>query len=84
VYSGELSASLLRPAHAVHQVIARAMAQKAYRLLPLAVLVPVTLVVVGASLPADPGAWLLAVEVTLLARSRPSTWPRSWGRWRSG
>jgi ABC-type uncharacterized transport system permease subunit len=66
VYTGELSALLLRPCHALHTVVARALAEKVYRLPPLLVLVPVALVLTGGSVQVDPMGWVVAVAVTLL------------------
>ena len=52
VYSGQMSALLVRPCHPVHQVIARAIAEKVYVLPGLAIIVPVALVLTGGRSPA--------------------------------
>ena len=66
VYSGQMSALLVRPCHPVHQVIARAIAEKVYVLPGLAIIVPVALVLTGGSVSGTPFAWLVAVLATLL------------------
>ena len=66
VYSGQLSAQLLRPVHPLHQVVARAFATKLYSLPPMLLVVPVSLWLTGGQVSDRPGDWALAVVVTLL------------------
>ncbi len=66
VYTGQLSAQLLRPVHPLHQVVARAFAMKLYGLPPMLLVVPVALWVTGGRVSGSPGDWALAVVVTLL------------------
>ena len=66
VYSGQMSALLVRPCHPVHQVIARGIAEKVYVLPGLVVIVPVALVLTGGSVSGTPSAWLVAILATLL------------------
>ncbi len=66
VYSGQMSALLVRPCHPIHQVVARAVAEKAYVLPGLVVIVPVALALTGGSVTGTPFAWLVAVLATLL------------------
>ncbi len=66
VYSGQLSALLLRPSHPIHPLVARALAEKVYGLPVVVALVAVVLVLAGGTVRAGPGAWLVAVTVTVL------------------
>lgn len=66
VYSGELSARLLQPVHALHQIVAQGVAHNALRLIPLVAVVPVTLHLLGGAVSSDLGDWLLAGLVTIL------------------
>lgn len=66
VYSGQLSAQLLRPVHPLHQVVARAFATKLYGLPPMLVVVPVALWLTGGQVSAGPADWALAAVVTIL------------------
>ena len=60
VYSGELSALMLRPHHPLHVLIARGLAQLAYKLTPLLLVVPALIVFLGGSVSSDATQWLLA------------------------
>ena len=53
VYSGQMSALLVRPCHPVHQVVAHAVAGRIYALPTLVVLAPVALVLTGGSVTAS-------------------------------
>ncbi len=66
VYSGQLSAQLLRPVHPLHQVVARAFAMKLYALPPMLVAVPIALWLTGGRVQGNLGDWALAIVVTLL------------------
>ncbi len=66
VYSGQLSASLLRPLHPLHPVIARGLAEKTYQLPPLLMLIPLALWLTGGRVHADAGDWLIAATLTVL------------------
>jgi len=66
VYSGQMSALLVRPCLPIHQVVARAVAEKVYVLPGLVVIVPVALVLTGGSVTATSYGWLVAVLTTLL------------------
>ena len=64
VYSGELSALMLRPTHPLHLLVARGIAQLTYKLTPLLLVVPALVVLLGGSVTADPAQWLLAAALT--------------------
>ncbi|MEI2774733.1 MAG: ABC-2 family transporter protein [Tetrasphaera sp.] len=66
VYSGQLSAQLLRPVHPMHQIVARAAAAKLYGLPPMLLVVPIALWLTGARVQTGPDDWLLAAIVSLL------------------
>jgi ABC-2 type transport system permease protein len=66
VYSGQLSALLLRPQHPLHATVARALATNLYQVPTLAILVPVALVLTGGSLTRDPAAWVVGIAVAVL------------------
>jgi ABC-2 type transport system permease protein len=60
VWSGQLSALLLRPHHPVHALVARGLAELTYKLSPLVVVVPLLVVGLGGVTTSDVGQWLLA------------------------
>jgi ABC-2 type transport system permease protein len=60
VYSGELSALLLRPHHPLHVLVARGLAQLTYKLTPLLLVVPALVVFLDGSVSRDVGQWFLA------------------------
>jgi ABC-2 type transport system permease protein len=66
VHSGELSALLLRPSHAVHPLVARGLAQLVYTLPPLLVVVPVATWALGGAVTEDTDQWLLATALVPL------------------
>ncbi|CUR59527.1 membrane hypothetical protein [metagenome] len=66
VHTGELSALLLRPHHAMHALVARGVAQLSFRLSPLLVVVPVLVVALGGSVSHSATQWCLAVLITPL------------------
>lgn len=66
VHSGQLSAILLRPHHPILPLVARALAQKAFRLPPLLVIVPLLVVLGDGAVTDDLGPWLLAPVVAVL------------------
>ena len=61
VYSGQLSALLLRPIHAIHTIVARAVAGKVFSMPVLLVLVPVVLLTTDARLALSPSTVVIAV-----------------------
>lgn len=63
VYSGELSALLLRPHHPMHVLVARGTAQLAYRLTPLLLVVPALVVFLGGEVTDDASQWLLGAAL---------------------
>lgn len=66
VYTGRLSARLLQPVHPMHAVLARTIAEKAYYL-PVVVLVVIGFAqVLDTAFSADPTTWLLALGVLVL------------------
>lgn len=66
VYSGQLSALLLRPGHAMHTIVARAVSHKAFSVPVLLVLVPVVLVTTHATIAASPATVVIAVLTCVL------------------
>ena len=66
VYSGQLSALLVQPVHAIHQIVAMGIAGKIYQLPVLLVLVPVALALTGGAITAGATGWLVGIVVTLL------------------
>jgi ABC-2 type transport system permease protein len=66
VYSGQLSALLVQPVHAIHQIVAMGLAAKIYQLPVLLVLVPIALVFTGGAITAGGSGWLIGVLVMLL------------------
>lgn len=66
VHSGELSALLLRPAHALHVLVARGLAQLTYKLTPLVLVVPALVLLLGGSVTSDAGQWWLAAGLVPL------------------
>ena len=66
VYSGQLSALLVQPVHAIHQIVAMGIAAKIYQVPVLLVLVPVVLALTGGAVTANAFGWLIGVLVMLL------------------
>lgn len=66
VYTGHLSALLLRPGHATHTIIARAFAQKVFGLPVLLVLVPLVLAATNAVVSVSPSTLVIAVLTCVL------------------
>lgn len=66
VYTGQLSALLLRPGHAIHTIVARSLSHKAFGVPVLLVLVPVVLVVTDAVVTVSPSRVLVAVLTCVL------------------
>ena len=66
VHSGELSALLLRPHHPMHVLIARGVAQLAYRLPPVLVAVPLLIVVVGGTVSPSAEQWAIGIALALV------------------
>jgi ABC-2 type transport system permease protein len=66
VYTGHLSALLLRPGHAIHTIVAKGLSNKAFSMPALLVLVPVVLVTTHATLVASPSTVLVAVVTCVL------------------
>lgn len=66
VYTGQLSALLLRPGHAIHTIVARSLSHKAFGMPVLLVLVPVVLVVTDADVAVSPSTVLVGVFTCVL------------------
>ncbi len=66
VASGRLSSLLLRPAHPLHSLLARDIAETITRILPVAAVAATVIVVLDGAVSSDPTAWLLAIAVGLV------------------
>jgi ABC-2 type transport system permease protein len=66
VYTGHLSALLLRPGHAIHTIVARSLSHKAFSMPVLLVLVPVVIVTTDATISASPSTVVIAVLTCVL------------------